>query len=77
MHVSATGFITGVLAGKVSDIINTQSIREERLSEYKEKDFQKTHFCHRTLKERAEVYDGELRLSPEMNWGKPVGDEVR
>ena len=33
-------------------------------------------FRHRTLRERAEAYGGELRLSDEMNWGEPRGSEV-
>jgi antitoxin MazE len=33
-------------------------------------------FVHRTLKERAEAYGGELRLSDEMDWGEPRGSEV-
>ena len=33
-------------------------------------------FHHRTLRERAEAYGGELRLSDEMGWGEPRGSEV-
>ena len=33
-------------------------------------------FRHRTLKERAEPYGGELRLSEEFDWGVPAGSEV-
>ena len=33
-------------------------------------------FRHRTLKERAEPYGGELRLSEEIDWGGPAGSEV-
>jgi len=33
-------------------------------------------FVHRTLKERAEPYGGELHLSDEMDWGEPQGSEV-
>jgi len=33
-------------------------------------------FRHRTLKERAEPYGGELNLSDEIDWGEPVGSEV-
>ncbi len=33
-------------------------------------------FVHRTLKERAEAYGGELRLSDELDWGDPQGSEV-
>jgi len=33
-------------------------------------------FVHRTLKERAEAYGGELHLSDEMDWGEPQGSEV-
>ena len=33
-------------------------------------------FRHRTLKERAESYQGELNLSEEIDWGEPLGSEV-
>ena len=33
-------------------------------------------FRHRTLKERAEPYQGELKLSEEIDWGEPLGSEV-
>ncbi len=33
-------------------------------------------FRHRTLKERAEPYQGELNLSEEIDWGEPLGSEV-
>ncbi|MBQ7655858.1 MAG: streptomycin biosynthesis protein StrG [Clostridia bacterium] len=47
-----------------------QSEKENKLVETK------SIICHRTLKERAEAYDGELHLSEEYDWGEPVGDEV-
>ena len=33
-------------------------------------------FRHRSLKERAAEYDGQLNLSEETNWGESVGSEV-
>ncbi len=33
-------------------------------------------FRHRSLKERAAAYDGNLNLSDEIEWGEPVGSEV-
>ena len=33
-------------------------------------------FRHKTLKERAEAYGGELHLSDELDWGEPEGSEV-
>ena len=31
---------------------------------------------HRSLRERAEAYRGELRLSEELDWDAPQGSEV-
>ena len=33
-------------------------------------------FRHRSLKERAEEYGGELNLISEIDWGEPTGSEV-
>lgn len=33
-------------------------------------------FTHRSLKERAARYGGQLNLSEEMAWDEPVGSEV-
>lgn len=33
-------------------------------------------FCHKTLEDRAEKYDGKLNLDGEYDWGQPVGREV-
>ena len=33
-------------------------------------------FLHRSLKERAVKYDGQLHLSDEIAWDKPTGAEV-
>ena len=33
-------------------------------------------FRHRSLRERAAEYDGELNLSDEIEWDEPVGSEV-
>lgn len=33
-------------------------------------------FRHRSLKERAEEYGGNLNLSDEIEWGEPAGSEV-
>ncbi len=33
-------------------------------------------FRHRSLKERAAEYNGNLNLSDEMEWDEPVGSEV-
>ncbi len=33
-------------------------------------------FPHRSLKERAAAYGGQLNLSEEIDWGEPVGNEV-
>ena len=33
-------------------------------------------FVHKTLKERAEAYNGHLNLHQELDWGEPVGSEV-
>ena len=33
-------------------------------------------FRHRSLKERAAEYGGQLNLSDELDWDKPVGSEV-
>lgn len=33
-------------------------------------------FRHRTLRERAEDFGGELFLSDELDWGEPCGSEV-
>ena len=33
-------------------------------------------FRHRSLKERAEEYGGQLNISGEFDWGEPVGREV-
>ncbi len=33
-------------------------------------------FRHRSLKERAAAYGGNLNLSDEIEWGEPVGSEV-
>ncbi len=33
-------------------------------------------FRHRSLKERAAAYDGNLNLSDEIEWDEPVGSEV-
>lgn len=33
-------------------------------------------FRHRSLRERAEAYGGQLHLSGEMDWGEPQGNEV-
>ena len=33
-------------------------------------------FRHRSLKERAEAFDGRLNLSEEVSWGEPQGNEV-
>ena len=33
-------------------------------------------FQHKSLKERAEKFGGQLNLSEEMDWGEPVGSEV-
>lgn len=33
-------------------------------------------FCHKTLEERAEKYDGRLNLDGEYDWGQPVGREA-
>lgn len=33
-------------------------------------------FVHRTLKQRAEAYGGELHLGEEISFGEPQGSEV-
>lgn len=33
-------------------------------------------FRHRSLKERAAEYDGNLHLSEEIEWNEPLGSEV-
>ena len=33
-------------------------------------------FRHRSLKERAAEYGGQLNLSDELDWNEPVGSEV-
>lgn len=33
-------------------------------------------FQHRTLQQRAEMFDGNLNLSEEVDWGEPQGNEV-
>ena len=33
-------------------------------------------FRHRSLKERAAEYGGQLHLSDELDWNEPVGSEV-
>ena len=33
-------------------------------------------FVHRSLRERAEAYGGQLNLSGELDWGTPEGSEV-
>ena len=33
-------------------------------------------FRHKTLEERAAVFDGKLMLDGEYDWGEPVGREV-
>ncbi len=33
-------------------------------------------FRHRSLKERAAAYDGQLNLSEEIEWDNPAGTEV-
>ena len=33
-------------------------------------------FTHRSLRERAAEYGGQLNLSEEMDWGAPQGSEV-
>ena len=33
-------------------------------------------FRHRSLKERAAEYGGQLNLSDEIDWNEPVGSEV-
>lgn len=33
-------------------------------------------FIHKSLEERAAAFDGKLNLSPEEDWGEPVGSEV-
>lgn len=33
-------------------------------------------FHHRTLRERAEDFGGELFISDELDWGEPCGSEV-
>lgn len=33
-------------------------------------------FKHRTLKERAAAYGGQLNLSEEFDWGESVGREI-
>ena len=33
-------------------------------------------FRHRSLKERAADYGGNLNLSTEIDWGEPIGNEV-
>lgn len=33
-------------------------------------------FRHRSLKERAAEYGGQLNLSDELDWSEPVGSEV-
>ena len=33
-------------------------------------------FRHRTLEERAALFDGKLMLDGEYDWGEPVGREV-
>ena len=33
-------------------------------------------FRHRTLRERAAAYNGNLNLSEEFDWGEPRGNEV-
>ena len=33
-------------------------------------------FRHRSLKERAAEYGGQLNISGEFDWGEPVGREV-
>jgi len=33
-------------------------------------------FVHRSLRERAARYDGQLNLSGEMDWDAPAGSEV-
>ena len=54
----------------MSEVIKENSITEE------EKQALITNFKHRSLKERAEEYDGELNLTGEVvGWGEPVGRE--
>ena len=69
-NISAVDSISGVLAGKVPADIDRHSFREEKL--FPRKDY----ICRRTLKERGEAYDGELNLSEEIDWGKPIGSEL-
>ena len=33
-------------------------------------------FPHRSLKERAASFGGQLNLSDELDWGEPAGNEV-
>ena len=33
-------------------------------------------FTHRSLRERAEAYGGQLYLSDELDWDEPAGSEV-
>ena len=33
-------------------------------------------FTHRSLRERAAAYDGQLNLSDEIGWAEPEGSEV-
>lgn len=33
-------------------------------------------FRHKSLEERAQLYNGELNLDGEFDWGEPVGREV-
>ena len=33
-------------------------------------------FRHKSLKERAAEYGGQLNLSDELDWDKPIGSEV-
>jgi len=33
-------------------------------------------FRHRSLRERAEAYGGQLNISGEFDWGEPVGREI-
>ena len=33
-------------------------------------------FKHRSLRERAEAYGGQLNISGEFDWGEPVGREI-
>lgn len=69
-NISAVDSISGILVEKVPADFNRHSFREEKLF------LRKDYVCRRTLKERAEAYDGALNLSEEIDWGKPVGSEL-